>query len=129
MHEDNKIAMLREHLAILSKSMDDSLECAEESYSNLAEDASRLFEACLWAGHTAWDKAHIIPDIMSQVCSERKTVAQAMSAGGYAPMKDAVHVRYYFDDGKFFCEGCQRNVEVGCKDGCSMIPKLGIAHE
>jgi len=129
MHEDNKIAFLREQIAKLTKELDGELQTTEESYSVLAETASRLHEACLWAGWAAWDNHPLVPDVMLLVTSQGMTVAQALSSQDEAPMKKVVHARYFFADGKFFCEGCQRNAQVGCKDGCPMIPRLEIAHD
>jgi len=128
-HEDNKIAFLRQQVKKLSEQIETDLGSAEESYSNLAETASRLHEALLWAGWAAWDNHQLIQEVLYQVCTNNMSVAQALSSCGYEPMKSAVHVRYYFTDGKFFCEGCNRNVDIGCKDGCPMIPKLEIPHE
>lgn len=129
MHENNKIGFLRQQINILTRDLDQQLETTEESYSNMADKASVLYEACLWAQNAAWDRHRDIPEVMDIVLKENLSVACALSRLKMDPMNNCVHVRYFFHEGRFFCEGCQRNAQVGCKDGCPMIPRLEIAHD
>lgn len=91
---------------------------ATESYDRLADEASRLYEACLWAKWAAWDRHAEIPEVMERVLTVGYTVAHALFVHNIAPMRDVKHVRYVFNDGKFFCEGCMRNAEMPCTDEC-----------